>query len=359
MILIADGFDHYGTGATGRANMALGPYAAVGGNGSPSTNQPRTGTCAFGGSGSTTGLSLRRVLPGNFNNIGFGTAQWFNALPGGNNSFLLWQWRDIGNSAICSVVLQSTGDIHIKRGSHSGTLVAQTSVPIIVTQTYQHIEAFFTFAGASGAVELRVNGETVIDEVNVDIGAANVVRQFYWGISSTLGTAIGPYWVEDMYVYDDQGDYNNAIGIGDLKLAPIYPNQDTAQTDWTRNTGSNDFEAIDDTVQDGDTTYLASTMVGERSEFELEDSPPLAETVKFLASYTLARKTDAGDARLQVGIGSADIGSPAMPSEVLGSAHTITEAYGYYMDVFEEDPATGAPFTPSSVDDARLILKRA
>lgn len=359
MILLADGFDHYGDDSTGRDNMLDGVYAAVDVDLGPRTANARSGSHAFGSSNLGIGETVRRVIPGSaHNNIGFGCAQFFTNLPVANDRMVLWEWLDIGASEICSVVLQSTGDIHVKRGDHEGTLVANTTSAAIVAGSYQHIEGFFTFAGGSGAVEIRVNGVTVIDETSVDIGAASTVRQWRWGSKGNNVVSTGPTFLEDVYVYDNQGSFNNAIGVGDLKLDAIYPNADTAQSDWTRSGGSADYEMIDETAQDGDTTYVSSSNSNDISEFELQDVAASAESIKFLATYTYARKTDAGAATIQAGVGSADVGSPPVPSSTLGDSHALSEVYTYYMDIFESDPATGVAFTPSAVDDARLILKR-
>lgn len=357
MILLADGFDHYGAAGTSRANMLEGVYASITSGLSCETDTPRSGSYALGSSNLGDGQQVRRVLPGSAHNVlGMGCAFYCNELPTFGARMLLCQWRDISNNEICSLVLETTGDITVREGAHNGTTRAQTTQAAITAKSYQHIEAFFTFAGASGAVEVRVNGTTVIDATNVDIGDASVVRQWVWGAADIVQT--GETWIDDLYIYDDQGSLNNAIGVGDLKLAPIFPNQDTAQSDWTRNTGSNDFEAINQAAPDDDTTYISASMSDQTSEFDMEDTDPDAESIAFLASYVSARKTDAGGAQMRVGIASSNIGSPPTPAQELGSAHDITEVYTYYMDIFETDPATGAAPTPSAVDDMRLLLNR-
>lgn len=353
MIIVGDGFDHYG----GRLAMLDGAWAEVDSNLNVQTAQKRTGTHSLGKNSGSSAEIARRVLPGStYDNVGFGAAMFWTNLPTTNNRSLVCQWRDGSNSAVCTVTLQSTGDMAVKKGDQNGTVVGTTSGGPIVASAFQHIEAFFTFAGTSGAVEIRVNGVTVLDLTNVDIGAASSVRQFVWGC--TAGSGSGAYFIDDLYIYDDQGTDNNAIGIGDLKLQLIKPNADTAQADWTRNTGSADYDAIDDTAPDDDTTYLSASTSNDLSEFDLEDTDPLAESIKFIATYTSARKTDAGSASIKVGLASSNIGSPPTPAQSLGDEHTLSEVYTYYMDIFETDPATGSAFTPSAVDDARLLLQR-
>ena len=355
MILIADGFMHYGSdGATSQENMLDGVFAEVN-NCECRTTRPRTGTHALGRSTSTFTTFFRRVLPGPRSVLGWGGAMYLQRLPDENNGISIVEWRNGANQSMCKVHIQSTGDIALVDSTNS--LLGQTSSPAIVAEAYQHIEVKCTFAGAAGACEVRVNGVTVLDLTNVNIGGAATAAQYRWGVANSQSPEVGELWLDDHYIWDDQGSFNTDF-VGDIKLFRIDPNADTAQTDWTRNAGSNDFEAIDDDAPDDATTYLQATSPAQESEFQLENTPATADSILFLATYVYGLKTDAGNASVRVGMASANIGSPSAPATVYGTEHTITEAWTYYEDIFESDPATGSAWTPDAVDDSRILLNR-
>jgi hypothetical protein len=65
----------------------------------------------------------------------------------------------------------------------------------------------------------------------------------------------------------------------------------------------------------------------------------------------LARKTDAGDCVLR-----ADIFSDS--DVTLGTDAAINQSYLYTPNIFETDPATGALWTKSGLDAAKIRLNR-
>jgi hypothetical protein len=87
------------------------------------------------------------------------------------------------------------------------------------------------------------------------------------------------------------------------------------------------------------------------SKFGLSDLPTNVTSVKGLYAVNRSRKTDSGDGQLQVGMVSG-------VSTVLGNDRTITTSYTYWTDVFEEDPATSAPWTRTGVNAAQLQVNR-
>jgi hypothetical protein len=70
------------------------------------------------------------------------------------------------------------------------------------------------------------------------------------------------------------------------------------------------------------------------------------------------RKTDAGAGNVQMGLVSSAVGSPPAPAVANGADRPITEVYTYWQDVIELDPATGAPWAASAVNDVKLRFER-
>lgn len=356
-LLFCDGFDHYGTDS---GNMTDGAWAEVGGNGfSISTTNPRTGTHALRFTDTTAAKSnTRRVLGGAKTTAGLAAVFYFSDLPSSNDVAMIFEFRDAANASQVSIVLQSTGVIEAKRGStETGVKLGDSTTPAVTAEAYTHIECQVTIDSINGAVEVRVNGVTVISLTGVNTAAtANIeTSQITIGTVSGTGssTGISTMDVDDLFCYDDSGSYNNDF-IGDRRVLTLFPSADTAIADWSWNTGGSGAATIDEADPNDDTDYLFAnpgTSPAPVSEFDMDDLIAGVSSISAVVMINRMRKTDAGDANVQPALVSGS-------SESVGTEHVLTEAYKYYHDVVEVDPDTAAPFTASAVDAAKLQVTR-
>lgn len=352
-LLFADGFSLYGTGATSETNMAQGIYATVSAGVQCLTTNPRApGTHHLRISGSND--ELRRVLGGDFaTGIGIGFALYLSNLPTNNDRCLILQLRDGANLGRITFTLQSTGVLEVRRGDHGGTLIA-SSAAVFTAGAYQHVEIFCIGHLTTGEVEVRRNGETVISFTG-NTGSGTIEQYAHrWQGSADTGVDVD---FADVHGWDESGSVNNTF-LGDVVWYRLNPTSDTAETDWVRNAGANDFDAIDDTTPDGDTTYIEAGTAGDVSDFGMSNLPGTASAIIAVVTQPMARKTDAGAGSLQVTLLSSNIGSPPAPAESDGDDRPITTAYTYYPDIHEVDPATGVAWTPSAVNAMQLRLTR-
>ena len=349
MLLWMDGFDIYGTGTTGRTNMLDGVYAEIPSTGSgPQTTQARTGVNSFQLPINNGDPGFRRIFGANKATVGFGFACWFSNLPTGNSNLVLAQFNDNANAPVCCITVTTTGQIEVRTGSHTGAVRA-TSAPVLVTTAWQHVEIKTTFHNTTGACEVRVNGQTVINASNINtdnLGTsyAAQVRHGRGGVGMVYSLTS---YIDDMYAWDLSGSYNNDF-IGDKKVYTIFPSADTAVADWTPDSGGVGFSRINE-VPPVDASYIQGSTPGDVSEFAMTDLPADVTNVLALQMYTRQLKTDAGDSSVQMAVVSG-------ASDASGADRPLTLAATYYMDVFEEDPDTSAPWTKTGVD---AVLTRA
>lgn len=346
-LLWMDGFDHYGGNIS---NMLNGVWAQT--TGSLSTVNPRTGTHHFLRSGSSV---LRRVLGGAKTTVGFGAAYYLTELPSENDEVGLLTMSDASNLQQISFGIQSTGTMTVVRGGTTGvngTVIHTTATPVVVAEAYQHIEFRVGVHSTNGSVEVRVNGVTVINLVDVDTnptgaGEVSQLSLAKYGPSSSNTTT----HMDDVFAWDDTGTTNNDF-LGDRRVRTIYPDSDTATAEWSIVGAVNGFDAINQTGPDGDTTYIeADTNVPVTSEFGLQDLPASTGAIAAVQTYIMQRKTEAGDGNTQTSLISG-------ASVADGADRPITEVYTYGQDVFETDPDTGSAWTKAGVDAAKLRLRR-
>lgn len=347
-LLWCDGFDHYGV----QSNLTEGVYAAVGAATMPSTVNPRTGTYSLTFP-STQGW--RRVLGGAKTSVGFAGAYYFLTLPSTEKKVSVIGFNDASNVAQVHIGLDTTGTLTAYRGPvSSGVVLGVTASPVIFAETYQHIETFVFFSQTVGTVEIRVNGVTVLSLSGIDTVASSLVecsQVEMLGIGGSGG--VGTIYLDDIFCYDNTGSFNNSF-IGDRRVLTLFPDANTIQADWTAVGAATGYECIDEVTPDGDTTYITAPAPGSPgpiSEFGIQNLPAGISAISGVVVVEFARKTEAGVANTQWSIISG-------ASETAGADKPMTEIYTYRQDVFETDPASAAPFTPSEVDALLIKVER-
>ena len=348
MLLWMDGFDHYGDDED---LLTQGVYAEAGLVTLSSTN-PRTGTrCAR--LGFNVGVhGLRRIFGADLNEAGVGYAFYIPTLPSDSSSLVLMRWSDNANDPQCTLMLTSTGQLELRRGSKSGTIIA-TSAPVVVARSYQHLEVRFKCDQSTGACEARVNGVTVLSVTGVDTAdlATTIIAQVKFGNEAGLNTGSPAYMdVDDLFAWDTNGAFNTDF-VGDKKVYTNFPNGDGADEDWTPSIGSNSYAMLDNVPPLDGSEYLSADNPGLTSSFAISNLPPEVVAIAGIMTATRAQKTDAGNAKIRVSIES-------VAANDAGAEHALSQAWTYYHDVFEVDPNTDAPWAVAAFNAAGAILDR-
>lgn len=331
MLIWADPFDHYGD----PASALEGAYAD--GNFLLDTLNARNGTtCMYFPSGGAGARFFRRTLGENKPVLGFAAAFRFAALPPDNN-LVFCQGLDLSGNTLWTISQTNDGRIRAWRGAFSALL--GTSGQVLNTSAYQHFESKVFTDPAAGSMEVRINGETVLD-----VTGANTDGVGGGALPSQIRGSGGPisHYMDDMFAWDDQGDYvNDFMGDHRVRLAKL--TADSAQADWVPNISSAaGFEMLTEIPNDGDTTIIAADQTYLASEFEFEPTPGDVASVAGVMLVGLQRKTDAGACSTQMSLVQGI-------SEGLGAENPLTQLYSYYADPMVVDPNTGAPFVPEEL----------
>jgi len=184
----------------------------------------------------------------------------------------------------------------------SGSNIASAS-GVVPSGVWVYIEFKVTFGtnASTGSVDVRVNGTSVLSGSGLDTHNGNVVTnmRFVGGGSSNSN-----FW-DDVVLIKGAGASPTDF-IGDCRIDYIIPDGDKTLQDWTKSSGSNAYELIDDTLNahDGDSTYIFSTTAGDESEFEMSDVAGASDLVHAIQLRGRVRKTDAGAASYRLYIDS-------------------------------------------------------
>ena len=355
MIYQPDSFDFYGSSSTGRANMLLGDrWASIDSNLRPQTTNPHTGTHSLSVDGFTTN-GARKVWPSALttkNGIMFN----FNcaALPILSNSFVLWQVYDFAMAQQLNFILQPTGAIEVKRGTAAGgTRVAISANNVVVPGNYPRIQLACKIHGSTGLVQGEVNGVSIFNNTGINTASsANIETSQFAILISPTGVSVGNTYLDNLVPwYDDGGD--NSDMLAEKVCHTFYMNADTADTDWIRNTGASDYEAIDDTTPDdisGTGTYIETSTATDESAFGIPLVP--VDDILAVSIPYLTKKVGSSVCKLQAAL-KGTLGTN-------GAENSIDTNYGYKTDTFQRDPdAAGTPgITAAGLDLLRWSITR-
>ncbi len=351
MLLFMDGFDHYGADS---ALLTQGVYASASGV-TLSAATPRTGArSARIAGGFETGL--RRVFGGDKDVAGVGYAFLIPALPTNSNSVCLATFRDNANVAGVSLYVSSTGQLVLRAGGGPGGpgVVLASSLPVVSAGSYEHFETRIAFGGPGvGTFEARLNGVTVLNATGIDTaGASDELAQVQIGTSGQGVFGFPAFMaVDDLFAWDDEAGSGPDDFVGDKKVYTTLPDADTAVEEWSLSVGVNSFALLNNVPPLDGSEYLFAEDPDVQTVVGLSDLPAEVVTITAVMTAVRAFKTDAGDAKIQVGMISS-------ATEADGTEKPLTQAPRYHHDVFPVDPATAAAWTLAGFNAATLSLDR-
>jgi hypothetical protein len=349
-LLWADGFDHYGAVI---GYLTQGPYAYTSQTALSSANPgPRTGLrCLRISGGFETGV--RRVFGGDVDVAGVGFAFILPALPSNDSSVCLASFRTAGNVVLASVMVGSTGQIILKNGEGTGAAIA-SGVPCVLSGSYQHFEVRAEIDDNEASVEVRINGVTRLSVVGAAISVGGKAAQVSIGTSGQGVFGFPAYMgVDDLFAWSDVSG-GTADFLGDKKVYTRFPASDGALQDWVPSVGSDGYAMLDNNPPVDGVDYLTAANLGssnDRSEFGIAPFPAEVVSVAGIVIATRLFKTDAGNAKVLVGVESGGV-------EAVGEEHALSTAPTWYHDVFETDPDTGSVWTLAAVNALTETLER-
>lgn len=175
------------------------------------------------------GAGMRRVIGGAAKTaIGMCRDIYMPSLPPENESTWLFVARDGTNAPILTLALTTDGNIVAR--NFANTIVTQTSAPCIRAGTVHKIQAEMTFHATLGALEVRVDGVTVISATNLVM--TGTATQYFLGLSDSAFPATAVQYNSFIVVYSLAGSYNNSWpAISGIQY--VWPAADTATAGFT------------------------------------------------------------------------------------------------------------------------------
>lgn len=263
----------------------------------------------------------------------------------------LFSILDIGASTLFLLSLTSAGTLRIANAAGTTTDSAVTNV--IFGGIWCRIEIKFN-AGTStstGSIEVRVNGTTVLNLTaqNYFSSSGGALARFYNNNASSTSDRT----FDDIVLNDTTSAVNNSW-LGDVRIDTLQPTADTAQADWTKSAGTSGFALIDDTLgaADGDSTYLSSNTVGNKSEFAIADLGSASASIFALQMRTKSERA---------GLSARTYRTYLKSSAAVSNGPTLqASAFAYcwaFNGIVNTDPNTSAAWDDAGVNAVNLGLE--
>lgn len=293
------------------------------------------------GSGSTGSGVARYVYPSSAATAGIASRIWLKNIPIGNVQRPAFHvYSDGTNTPIVSICVSPTGAIQAYRGmpEDGGTLLGASSGPVVVANSWRHVESKVHPDAATGTVEVRVEGVVVLNLTNVNTGTGPVAQVTLCNgrIVASVGTPMG---LKDIIFWDTSGSENNDF----IGPCTVYwrPMASDVSSGWSRTSGSTDYGLVDESPPDDAGYIYADDTLPAPSIMEPQPLPPDVVSIRAIISVSRAQKSDGGDGKLQVSM------SPNGTDWDTGADNPVSTAFTYYYDVSEVSPATTAPWSPT------------
>lgn len=336
-ILAMDGFDMYnGIGA----NTGLGAKWPLGGGSQRAMILGRFGGQAVqvAPSGFTEGW-FQQVFGTSSATMGMGAAMRITAFQTTTASFHILFFND--TTPTVGLVVRATGAIEAflaTSTSGAGTSLGISATGVILLNTWHFVEVAVTISDTVGSVLVKVDGATVLTITGVDtnngVGTVNSVG--LGPTNSSSGSAYGIANWDDFYLTD-------GATLGERRVETLRPAADTATKNFTPLSGTSNFAMVDETLVDGDTTYVQSSTVGARDLYTLGPLSSTPATIDAVQVVSFAEKTDATTRSLYNSVQSAGTDSD-------GSAFNLAASYARFDRLLANDPNGGGTWTPSRVN---------
>lgn len=218
------------------------------------------------------------------------------------------------------------------------------SKPIIQSSTWYYFEIHITANGASGSIDMQINGAPV------GTGSGPIAT---WDSSRALGAGGNRHVfsgsgmsngsiIDDLYILDNQTGLNSYLG--DVKISCIFPRQNVT-TDFSTNpahTDQKDYLNVRESPPDYDASTVYANTVGKTETFFFDQVPSFQGTIPGVQLNIMAKKDDEGYRAFQPLMGSIPTTSKTI---------YVNDSYVNY--TFQDDSG----WTPASVNGSAFGCK--
>jgi hypothetical protein len=265
-----------------------------------------------------------KVLSSALSQARIGFFVYHNGPTSGNNPALISLYS---TSTICINVRFDGTTLSVRAGST--VLGSVLSAAFAATGVWKHVGLDVKIASSGGWVYLYLDGVLIFSfDGDTNDGAATFNK-------ITIGSPIVghtwaiPIYYDDIYLDNLSGE-SAPTAPPDYRFLPVLPNGNGISSQWLGNDGNrtDNYLLVDDIPPDNDTTYVESSVSGEKDSYDMTDPTiPTGWEVSAVIPFAVVKKLNAGGAlNLKLETRTTISGSPSFASSaaiVLGTAYAL------------------------------------
>lgn len=321
-LLFMDGFDHYATADFLKKWTSWQGAGAITGGAYESGNDERW---------------AQKTLSSNYATLIIG-GRFYPA-----NNVANWSGRgfiEVYDGSTLQVYVRREADASVRIMRGDGTQLGTSAANVLPAGAYSHCELKVTIDDAAGSFDFRIGGVSVMSGSSID--TKNSANAYANAVRITSASNTGNCYLDDFYICDTSGSVANDF-LGEVRVKTIRPTTEGTNSAWTPLSGTDNALMVDETSQDGDTTYVYSDTINARDTYVIADMPATGGAIYGVAVNVMARKE--GDVSRKI--------KPVVKSGAtysLGSEVTLSTAYTNTQQVYTTDPNTSTAWTESTVN---------
>lgn len=251
----------------------------------------------------------------------------------------------------CRLNIASTGALYITAQPTGSTTPIWIGSSLLLPDTWYYLE-WSTTCATSGSTAVYINGSATPDAAVYSgdtQNGSNTISVFLLGRSGAASGAPN-IRVGDFYFNSGSGAIaKDNTRWGDTKVVGYLPNAAGSSNGLvsitTGTAASTNYQEVDDTTTDDDTTYVYGTAANDTYNFPALGFTP--SVIQSVAVKITAKKTDAGSRTIAARCKSSATTSDAT-AEALGTSYTVFEF------VFPQDPNTSASWDQTGYEAAEF-----
>lgn len=296
------------------------------------------------------GMGFRAVAPGNASPALKKTlddqATWYIGMafqilimPG---AVTLIRFDDSAGNEQCSLRVDASNHLVMTR---NGTVIGSAASGTLSAATWYYVEVKVTIHNTTGAIEVRLDGSTVIGptgSLNTRAQTENSARSIsFWPANNAN------FRCDDIYMCDSSGSSNNTF-LGPVVVNAIHPEGAGNKSQWGSVGYTDNWRNVADTMADGDVTFNQDSTAGHIDTYVGQDIQ--SGTVLGIQWNAWVRK-DAGAARSVAPV------LRISGTDYVGTTQTVPGSYVNMMQCYDVSPATSSAFTASELNGAEFGIK--
>lgn len=229
-------------------------------------------------------------------------------------------------------------------GGGSLSIIGTSSNNIIRAGTFQYIETKVVYStSTTGSILVKIDGNIIFNLSNIQTAFTTAQVNRFLMSSDHL--------FDDLYIADATGSTNNDL-LGDMKVLSLFPIANGRVTQFGRIGVTNNWQAVDDSAPDSDTTYVYGSSMGLMDMYRFGSLPSNVQTPVAVQTMILPKKDLPGNRSIASVIGNGTTESISSLNLSLWSGDYI-----YWWTVYDINPITGVAWTVNNINNIESGVK--